>query len=306
MKQRERQIERDGRRSRKFKFPVAAAIALVALLAVPSFGATIEATQRSAIVGLWGAEVVSQGDGSPGAVVTNMSALQNGLYIQWSMRLDDAVASPGLDMDILTVRDAADVDLFSVRLRENAGAFEVYGMVLDDGAELTMPAAPVTGTVLIKSRWMRDPAAGFFEVWIDDALQAELRDLNTDYDTRNTWFGAPGGAMNLGGWLALDEFSMWNSAGAIGIMATMWGTAMDPEDGDICASVNWNSDVDGLLGAGCGPFMVALSGGPHAITATAASSTGQQASTTHNVSVQVADGAPVVSIMEPQDGVVIQ
>jgi len=178
--------------------------------------------------------------------------------------------------------------------------------VLSNGVELTTSAVPITGTVVIKSRWLRDPSAGFFELWVDDVMQSELPDLNTDYEARNTWFGAPAGAMNLGGWLALDEFSMWNSAGAIGIMATMWGVASDPEDGDICASVTWNSDVDGLLGGGCGPFMVALSGGPHAITATATSSTGQQATQTHNVTVEVVDGVPMVNIMEPQDGAVIQ
>jgi len=300
------QARNEKRDAFKFKLPTAVALVLLVLLALPVSGATIEVTQRAAIVGVWGAEVVTEGDGSTGAVMTNMGALQNALYLQWMMRLDNAGASTGLDMDIVTVRDAASTDLFSVRLRNNAGEFEIYGMVLTDGTELTTPATVVTGTVTIKSRWLRDPTAGFFELWIDDALRAELRDLNTDYDARNTWFGAPAGAVNLGGWLALDEFSMWNSAGAIGIMATMWGTAMDPEDGDLCAAVEWNSDVEGLLGAGCGPFMVALSGGPHAITATATSSTGQQAAQTHNVTVQVVDGIPMVSIMEPLDGALIQ
>lgn len=306
MEHRQQQMDLDLHRSRKFKFPVAVAVGLMVLFSVPGFGATIEVTQRAAIVGTWGAEIVSEGDGSPGAVMTNLGALRDQLSLEWSMRVDDAVANPGLDMDVVVVRDAAAVDLFSVRLRENAGAFEVYAMALDGGVEVMTPGVSVTGTARIKCVWRSDPMAGFVELWIDNVVQAEMRDLNTEYDTRNTSFGAPAGAMNLGGWLALDEFAMWDGAGSGGVMATMWATAMDPEEGDICGSVLWESDVDGVLGSGCGPFMVALSGGPHAITATATSGTGQQAAQTNNVTVQVEDGVPTVSILEPQDGVVIQ
>jgi len=297
-----RQMAKDERNAKWFKFPAAALL----LLAAPVWGATLEVTQRAAIVGIWGAEVVSEGNGNPAAVMTNMGALQNELALEWSMRVDDATASPGLDMDIVTVRDATEVDLFSVRLRENSGTFEVYAMALDGGTEVTTPATPLAGTARVMVRWVRDPTGGSVELLIDALLMAEVTGLNTDYDTRNTYFGAPDGALNLGGWLALDQFGMADGMGGTGVMATMWSAAMDPEEGDICDSVSWSSDVDGMLGAGCGPFMVALSGGPHAITATATSGTGQVVSKTNNVTVQVEDGEPTIDILEPADGMVIQ
>ena len=50
------------------------------------------------------------------------------------------------------------------------------------------------------------------------------------------------------------------------------GTADDNEDGDLTASLSWNSDADGIIGTGGGSFSAVLSDGSHNITATVADS----------------------------------
>ena len=78
------------------------------------------------------------------------------------------------------------------------------------------------------------------------------------------------------------------------------GTCIDPEDGDISASLVWTSDRDGqvLIGA---TGTVPLSEGQHVITATCTDSGGASASASVTIQVDFND-PPAVTIQLPADG----
>ena len=77
------------------------------------------------------------------------------------------------------------------------------------------------------------------------------------------------------------------------------GTATDPEDGDVTASLVWTSSIDGQTGTG-GSFSATLSEGQHTITASATDSEGNQGSA--SIGVTIVNDAPVVTILQPVDG----
>ena len=87
---------------------------------------------------------------------------------------------------------------------------------------------------------------------------------------------------------------------AAGTAITFTATANDSEDGDLAASLTWTSNIDGAL-TGTGASVTAvLSPGIHAVTASAADTTGLVGSESVIVSVMPASGsAPVVSISAP-------
>lgn len=62
------------------------------------------------------------------------------------------------------------------------------------------------------------------------------------------------------------------------------GSASDPEDGGITASLVWKSDIDGQIGTGAS-FSATLSDGTHTITATASDSLGKTGSSSITVTV---------------------
>lgn len=62
------------------------------------------------------------------------------------------------------------------------------------------------------------------------------------------------------------------------------GSASDPEDGDVTASLIWNSNIDGQIGTGAS-FSAILSDGTHAITATASDSQGKTGSSSITITV---------------------
>lgn len=63
------------------------------------------------------------------------------------------------------------------------------------------------------------------------------------------------------------------------------GTADDPEDGDLSASIAWSSSLDGALGTGAGVTTSALSVGNHTITASVTDSGGAPGADSVNVIV---------------------
>ena len=76
------------------------------------------------------------------------------------------------------------------------------------------------------------------------------------------------------------------------------GTASDPEDGDLTASLSWTSSLDGVIGSG-GSFLAGLSAGSHVITATVSDSGGLQDSAAITITV---NAAPSVAITSPAAG----
>jgi hypothetical protein len=82
------------------------------------------------------------------------------------------------------------------------------------------------------------------------------------------------------------------------------GTCIDPEDGDLSATLQWSSDTQGPVGSGASGTMQ-LNEGVHVITATCDDSgpaPPQAASVTITVNV---DDPPTVIIIQPVDGSVI-
>jgi hypothetical protein len=84
-----------------------------------------------------------------------------------------------------------------------------------------------------------------------------------------------------------------------GTPVTFSGSASDPEDGDLTASLAWSSDLDGPLGTGASLTTSALSIGTHTITASATDGLGATGSSTLSLSV---NGPPIVVITAPVAG----
>jgi hypothetical protein len=78
-----------------------------------------------------------------------------------------------------------------------------------------------------------------------------------------------------------------NASFANGANIAFAGTATDPEDGNIAASLVWTSDRDGALSTGAS-FMRTLSNGNHVITASVVDSGGN----TDSASVSISVGTP--------------
>ena len=88
-----------------------------------------------------------------------------------------------------------------------------------------------------------------------------------------------------------------------GELVQFLGSAVDAEDGDLTANLQWTSDLDGVIGAG-GSFSIStLSLGTHTITAAVADSGSLTGSAQVSVTVTVpGNSAPSVSISAPVNG----
>jgi hypothetical protein len=89
--------------------------------------------------------------------------------------------------------------------------------------------------------------------------------------------------------------STWSSLVAIPFAAT----ATDLQDGDVSASLVWESDVDGVIGSGASFSSSSLSVGHHVVTVTAVDSQGNQDSATLALTVNT---APEVTLTSPSEG----
>ncbi|MCP3961439.1 MAG: DNRLRE domain-containing protein [bacterium] len=78
------------------------------------------------------------------------------------------------------------------------------------------------------------------------------------------------------------------------------GSATDPEDGSLTASLSWSSNLDGAIGTG-GSFSAVLSVGVHTVTASVTDSGGLGGSDQISVTVNP-NTAPSVTISAPADG----
>jgi myo-inositol-hexaphosphate 3-phosphohydrolase len=85
----------------------------------------------------------------------------------------------------------------------------------------------------------------------------------------------------------------------LGAAVTLTAAATDPEDGDLSASILWRSDRDGMIGQGGTVTVPGLGAGAHAITAEVVDTSGQFASDTIALVVNV---PPSVAITAPATG----
>jgi hypothetical protein len=85
-----------------------------------------------------------------------------------------------------------------------------------------------------------------------------------------------------------------------GTSVTFQGTASDPEDGDLSASIVWTSNIQAGEFSGAGFTTGGLADGVHTITATVTDSNSN--TSTDSITVTVSDTLPVLSIDGPADG----
>ena len=90
------------------------------------------------------------------------------------------------------------------------------------------------------------------------------------------------------------------SSFAAGTNITFTGTASDPEDGDLTASIDWSSNLDGSFGSGGSFSTTALSVGVHTITASVVDLNGSPGSDV--ITVTITNNPPTVTINTPADG----
>ncbi len=89
----------------------------------------------------------------------------------------------------------------------------------------------------------------------------------------------------------------------VGGSITFAGTANDAEDGNLSAEIQWNSSIDGVLGAGSSLVVNTLSVGTHSITASVSDSASASGSVSIAITINpVSNTPPVVNITSPADG----
>ena len=89
----------------------------------------------------------------------------------------------------------------------------------------------------------------------------------------------------------------------VGGFVDLVATALDSEDGDISANLQWLSNIDGLLGTGGSISTSTLSIGTHLLTVSAEDSAGLSDSKTLTLNIEpLPNEAPVVSISTPTSG----
>ena len=87
-----------------------------------------------------------------------------------------------------------------------------------------------------------------------------------------------------------------------GVSVDFAGTATDPEDGDLTASLAWTSDLDGSIGNGASFSTSTLSVGVHTITAAVTDEHLPPALGEDQITVTILNQPPVVEITAPTDG----
>ncbi len=87
-----------------------------------------------------------------------------------------------------------------------------------------------------------------------------------------------------------------------GDSVTFSGSASDTEDGDLTASLDWSSDLDGPLGSGGSVTTSSMSVGTHTITASTTDSGGTSGQDTITITIDPVNTAPTVAITAPADG----
>ena len=87
-----------------------------------------------------------------------------------------------------------------------------------------------------------------------------------------------------------------------GVSIAFVGTASDAEDGDIAASLQWTSDLDGFIDSGAGFSTSVLSVGTHTITASVTDSGGLPGSNSITVTVNATGGITLSTSGEKVQG----
>ncbi len=240
--------------------------------------------------------------------------------------VDIYVSEPGADLGSTPTVSLAtgNVSSFSqqpvanYRLRITAaGSSEVIydsGTIINAGSgERTFVIGPTVGPT---------PVPVFVARWTNQSAPVAIADIDTPAFVRLTHLSPGDGALDLyaeddyANAIALDTaYAQVSGYGAVrdslpdGINASAGSgidfaaSAVDPEDGDLAASLSWSSSIDGPL-AGTGPaFTETLSAGNHSVIASVSDSSGLAGAAAVPVNMLVAsNAAPSVQVLTPQNG----
>lgn len=95
-----------------------------------------------------------------------------------------------------------------------------------------------------------------------------------------------------------------NTSSQSGVAISFQADASDQEDGDLSASIHWNSSIDGPIGSGSTFEKSDLTVGSHKITASVTDNGGLQAESTIDLTVTAVSAGPVVTITSPSEGAI--
>jgi hypothetical protein len=154
--------------------------------------------------------------------------------------------------------------------------------------------SPIIREVIGRSGWVSGNALSVIITGIGlrsarsfEGNQAQAAVLHIDYaDTGGTSNAAP--TVSIASPVTGASF-------VLGDNITFTGTGADAEDGDVTASLTWDSNLDGTIGNG-GSFSTTLSEGAHTITVTATDSNNMTGSNTMTVTVLPPGSGTTISI----------
>ncbi|MEM7586392.1 MAG: Ig-like domain-containing protein, partial [Acidobacteriota bacterium] len=241
--------------------------------------------------------------------------------LSWSSDLDGALGSGG---SVTTSSLSAGTHVITASVSDAGGltASDTITLTVNAGpsASITAPADGTTvnaGDSVTLTGTASDPEDGDLTVslsWssdLDGALGSGGSVTTSSLSAGTHVITAS--VSDAGGLTASDTITLTVNAGpSVGITApadgttvnagdsvTFTGTASDPEDGDLTASLSWSSDLDGVLGSGGSVTTSLLSAGTHVITASVSDAGGLSASDTITLTV---NAGPSASITAPANG----
>lgn len=285
----------------------AAALAVLLLFSSAAF-AGIAVTERAAIIGDFGVEVMSEGTGEAYVILSSKPAgypqLQLGmLYDPQTMDSEAWVRVASFADDV-----GVDVAFFEVRYDPINDAHYWRGGAMATGGEVYTTEELVdvyAGGNTVSFQWGNSTSSnGHFRIMAFNRTVPDLEGLDNDYHVRTIRLGAINGTtgMTVDTWYAMDDIVVSSSDQPVGVFVPFVGSSYDREDGDISDSIVWESDIDGHIFTGSGPELYLLSAGQHNITACATDSAAQTGCTeVIRVTVEIRDQVPYVTVFEPND-----
>ena len=286
-------------------------VVLAILLASPVM-AGIAVTQRAALTGDFGVEVMSEGTGESYVIWTHRAAGYP--QLQLGMRYDPKTMDSEQWVRVVSFADNDGIDLafFEVRYDPVGDAHYWRGGALAIGGEMITAEELVdpAGGNSVSIQWGNSVAdGGYFRAYAFNRTVPDLEGLDNPYEVRIIRLGAINGTtgMTLDTWYAMDDIALSSSDQPVGVFVPFLGNAYDREDGDISAAISWESSIDGPLFVGAGPELVLLTAGVHSINACVTDSAAQTGC--HEViavRVEIVDQGPNVSVFEPHARVISQ
>jgi subtilisin family serine protease len=142
---------------------------------------------------------------------------------------------------------------------------------------------PEDGKTYFPTEFRDEPVQGTWTLFVSDNGWSDVGTLDS---WTLTIEGVPTGPANQAPTVTITAPADGSSSDE-GTKVTFTGTALDPEEGDISAGIEWHSSIDGNLGIGAPYTTSTLSVDTHVITATAKDSGGNSGSDSITITITV-------------------